>query len=491
MKSLLSILTSCLVAVLFSVHPAFAADAEIRTTTPIKYLVVIYQENVSFDHYFATYPLALNPPNEPSFKAEANTPMPNSLTQRLLTMNPNSAQPRRLSRKDAATCSQGHDYTAELKAYNNGVLDKFVGYLGARAPGCDPAEVMGYYDGNTVTALWNYARRFAMSDSFYATTFGPSTPGALNLVSGVVRGAMPKEVAAPWGVEVSNGVVIGDPEPAFDTCAGLEKVEMTGRNIGDLLNAKGVSWGWFQGGFRPSGDTPICGARHMGANGRPIPDYVPHHAPFQYYKSTANPLHLLPSSASMIGQTDQANHQYDLSGLWEAVSAGNLPAVSFIKASAYQNGHAGYSSPLAEQTFITDTVNRLQKLPQWKEMAVIIAYDDSGGWYDHVAPPEPAKAANAPVRCAALPNGRYPPGCGYGPRLPLIVISPCAKTNYIDHAITDQSSILRFVEDNWTLGRIGGSADEQAGPLSGLFDFNNCRPGRRLILDPDSGQAIK
>ena len=84
---------------------------------------------------------------------------------------------------------------------------------------------------------------------------------------------------------------------------------------------------------------------------------MPHHEPFQYYNTTANPNHLPPTSVGMIGQTDQANHQYDVSDFWEAADSGNMPSVSFIKAPAYQDGHAGYSSPLAEQTFVVETVN--------------------------------------------------------------------------------------------------------------------------------------
>jgi phospholipase C len=81
--------------------------------------------------------------------------------------------------------------------------------------------------------------------------------------------------------------------------------------------------------------------------------------------------------------------------------------------------------------------------------------------------------------------------CGYGPRLPLLIISPWAKANFVDHSITDQSSILRFIEDNWNLGRIGGgSYDALAGTLNNMFDFNSVPFGRRLILDPNTGERI-
>jgi phospholipase C len=156
---------------------------------------------------------------------------------------------------------------------------------------------MGYYDGNTVTALWEYAQNFAMSDNSFGTTFGPSTPGALNLISGQTNGATPANVPD----SVASGTVIGDPDPTFDDCSGSEKVAMTtGLNVGDLLNTAGVTWGFFQGGFTPTSTTSsgkaVCGSSHTNIGGAKVTDYSPHHEPFQYYQSTANPHHLPPTS---------------------------------------------------------------------------------------------------------------------------------------------------------------------------------------------------
>ncbi|HZC80609.1 MAG TPA: alkaline phosphatase family protein, partial [Nitrospiraceae bacterium] len=259
---------------------------------------------------------------------------------------------------------------------------------------------------------------------------------------------------------------------------------------------------WFQGGFKPTGVTPdgkkvVCGAFHIGSDGKSKGDYIPHHQPFQYYEQTANVKHLPPSSPTKIGQTDQANHQYDLADFWVAVGAGRLPAVSYLKAPGYQDGHAGYSDPLAEQTFLVETINHLQQLPVWNEMAIIIAYDDSDGWYDHVMPPIVSQsnteedALAGPGSCGQPVAGAFQDRCGYGPRLPLLVISPFAKVNFVDHSITDQSSILRFIEDNWNLGRIGDqSLDEKAGSLENLFDFSTDQRAQRLFLDPTTGLGI-
>jgi phospholipase C len=473
--------------------PAFGADEkEHKTATPIKHVVVIFQENVSFDHYFATYPVAANPAGEPHFHARRGTPTVNGLSGALLAHNLNLVNPFRFDRAQAATCDQNHEYTDEQRAMDHGIMDQFVQTVGT-GPGtdgiltCHKTDVMGYFDGNTVTALWNYAQHFAMSDNSFNTTFGPSTPGALNLISGQTNGAT--SGSGDTSGDLAGGSVIGDPQPAFDKCSSRETVSMAGKNIGDLLNAEGISWGWFQGGFRD------CNVAHTGSDGKPKKDYIPHHEPFQYYKSTANPSHLPPTSTALIGHAgDQANHQYDIADFWAAVSANNFPEVSFLKALGYQDGHAGYSDPLAEQTFLVETINRLQESREWDETAVIISYDDSDGWYDHVMPPivspsnTSADALNGPGNCGTSAPGSVQGKCGFGPRLPLLVISSYARKNFVDGTLTDQSSILRFIEDNWGTGRIGGgSSDENAGTLLNMFDFSHPRH-HRLFLDPSTGQ---
>ena len=489
--------------------PAPTNSAAPPTTTPIRKVVVIFQENVSFDHYFATYPMAENRAGEPPFQGASETPRVNGLSDALRTRNPNSFPPFRLSRSEAATCDQDHDYTAEQQAAHRGLMDRFVEFTGNRDAPCEAKAVMGYFDGNTVTAVWNYAQAFAMSDSFFGATFGPSTPGALNLVSGQTHGVQFSERGVSnEDVAAGTGTVIGDPDPLYDECRSEPAVGMSGRNVGDLLNAKGVTWGWFQGGFRPTamglGGNAICGASHKGSDGYPVEDYIAHHEPFQYYASTSNPRHLPPSATEMIGRTDRANHQYDLTDFWAAAESGYLPAVSFLKAPAYQDGHAGYSDPIAEQAFLVATINRLQKLPEWPEMAIFLTWDDSDGWYDHVMPPivsrsnARADALTGPSIPGSVPSGdcgtpaagAYLGRCGYGPRLPLLVISPYAKKNFVDHGITDTTSILRFIEDNWNLGRIGDqSFDGTSGSLLPMFDFSKRRTSISL-LDPLTGQPI-
>jgi phospholipase C len=561
-------------------------DGHVRTATSIKHLVVIFQENVSYDHYFGTYPHALNLPGETAFHASYLTPINNNLLTPLdpdnnfsplsgldlINNNPNgptgsgaalngagASNPFRLAPAQALTSDQGHNESPEESAYDNGKMDLFPKFVGTAAPPpgglANPKGlVMGYFDGNTVTALWNYAQHFSLNDNNYTTHFGPSTPGALNLISGQTSGVdATLNVFGPTGnllhatheafsdaAHTPSAITeIGDGDPLLDVCSNgaIDQVTMHGKNIGDLLNAKGITWGSFMGGFdlsvvNANGTTgcarltnPTVAITPAGTPLSPSVDYIPHHAWFQYYASTRNPTHARPSSVTAIGHSliphthtpDPANHQYDINDFFAALKADNLPAVSFLKAPAFQDGHAGYSDPLDEQNFIVHVINTLQKSPAWSETAVVVLYDDSDGWYDHQMPPvvNPSfnpvvDTLNGPGVCnRGVRQGRTTPAtplngafgqpawgrCGYGTRMPLLVVSPFAKKNHVDHTLTDQSSVLRFVEDNWLdRERIqpGGSMDTIAGPLDNMFDFRDRdEQPRKLFLDEATGAIVK
>jgi phospholipase C len=509
---------------------------EARTATPIKHLVIIFNENRSLDHYFATYPHATNPPGEPVFKAARNTPAVNNLAANPYLLNNNgnfinkangtdAANPFRLDRSQANTASQGHSYTPEQQAYDNGAADLFPKFTGKGTAGGAGAfgtkgQVMGYFDGNTVTAMWNYAQNFAMSDNAYTDTYGPSTPGAINVISGQTNGA--KNVVGNSS-SVNDGLggltLIGDTDPGFDVCSSVtSQVVMTGQNIGDLLSKTGLTWGSFMGGFNlqatnPNGTTGCKRTTFGTVVGGNVTDYSPHHAWFQYYVSTANPTHARPSSIQAVGYStahesttaDPANHGYDLQDFYDAVTAGNFPSVSYIKMPAFQDGHAGNSDPLDEQAGNVALINFLQKQLDWKNTAVIVTYDDSDGWYDHAyATPTSASfdptadQVNGPGKCgtgtppnglAGNPvNGR----CGPGTRVPFIVISPFAKQNYVSHERISQASVVRFVEDNWLQGKRlgGGSFDASAGSITDMFDFSPGKRNDKLFLDPSTGIVV-
>ncbi|NMO53774.1 hypothetical protein HH310_21645 [Actinoplanes sp. TBRC 11911] len=489
-------------------------DNSRNTTTPIKHVVVLYDENESFDHYFGTYPYAANsdgtpftpapgtptdintmlnaglvPGDAPGAAVAAHNPnasLPPDSTF-YTTPNPNLYQPGRLTSSQAITCDQNHSYGPEQQAMGTGGLDKFVESTNStcttQGTFSSPGLVMDYYDGNTVTGVWNYAQNYAMSDNNWDTIFGPSTPGHLNLVSGNTYSG-----TAVVGTDIDAN---GD---TFGNAASVATPSMHGANIGDLLNGKGVSWGWFQGGFASKTATSqnVAGAAQQ--------DYVAHHDAFQYYTSTANWAHTPPADNAEIGHGGPANHQYDLSLFDDAlnnVGGASLPAVSMLKPPHAEDAHPGNSGPLDEQAFLTKEINAIEKSPYWSSTAIVVTYDDSDGWYDHVAPTITNASTGAAgdtticTRAAAdgvpMLNG-YAGRCGPSQRLPLLVISPYARKNYVSHALTNQASVLRFIEDNWSTGRIDdisavkGSFDASAGRLDDLFDWTHPQ-GNEVLLD--------
>jgi phospholipase C len=525
---------------------ALAKDVKTPKIEPITHLVVIYGENVSFDHYFGTYPNAANPPGEPRFHAKANTPTGINTVQNagLLTNNPNylntlngtgAANPFRLDVTQAATADQNHSYTPEQQAEDNGAADLFPLYTGAGTPGGEGAfgttgQVMGYYDGNTVTAEWSYAQDFSMDDNARTDTYGPSTPGAIEAVSGQTNGMqIVLDTNGKTSYYVADGqggyTLMGDVDPAYDSCASTTNTsQMTSKNIGDLLNAANITWGSFMGGFNLStvnanGTTGCSRSTTSTYTGVTENDYIPHHAWFQYYATTSNPTHARPNSVQSIGYTyipgtqtlDPANHEYDINDFYAAINAGNFPTVSYIKAPAYEDAHAGYSDPIDEQYFLVTLINFLEAQPEWANTAVIISYDDSDGWYDHAY----TSAISSSYTSADQLNGNGVCGtgtqqnglngqpvngrCGQGVRIPFFLISPNAKKNYVSHVALSQASIVQFIEDNWLgserLG--GGSFDATTGSISDMLktkgnkkDGNDAKQPSKLILDPHTGLPV-
>ena len=192
--------------------------------------------------------------------------------------------------------------------------------------------------------------------------------------------------------------MINDVDPGYDVCSEpSDQVMMAGKNIGDLLNAAGVTWGGFMGGFnldtknangthRLQAQHPLDGGRQAtssttsrittGSSITPRP-------PTRSMPARARCRRSATASSTTARPANPANHQYGLHDFYDAVKAGNFPSVSYIKLPAYQDGHAGYSDPLDEQAGIVALINFLEQQPGWKSTAVIVTWDDSDGWYDH------------------------------------------------------------------------------------------------------------
>lgn len=297
---------------------------------------------------------------------------------------------------DLAPPDLSHTHAAFVKMVNNGRMDQFATVNGAVA--------MGYYD-NTVPGidkLWGWAQQFALADNFFASAMGDAPTNQLYLVAA-------SNNDFPFGVQ-----------PAFPPCNQPNSVTQpfSFPNVGDQLTQKNVSWGWFAEQYG------ICGS------------YIPLQNPFQYFTSTQNSVHL-----------------QDFSNFTARLNSGSVPAVSFIQPTGNHSLHPGAGNVTRAAQWLDDFIRSVQNSNIWAETAIVVVWDSSGGWYDHVPPP----AVD---------------GQGFGPRVPMMVISPFAKRNYISHIQMDATSILKFIQWNWQLPSLNPRNDNPAsGDMRDMFSF--------------------
>jgi phospholipase C len=461
-------------AMLFGTAWSAGAESDNGTHSPIKHTIVLYQENISFDHYFGTYGHGSN-----------GIPGGATLTHTNGTQTWGPYAPTQLSgTTQSRTCDVDHSYTDMIQMANHGAMDQFLQFGNNKivtnpssnssstcpkfetvaAPGTGvTALANSYYTGTAgdpnapLQNYWKLASQYTLADNFFQGVYGPSTPGA------------------EWLVAATNNTA-GDPNPIGDVCddypASISPQNIP--NLGAEASAAGTSWAWFQGGFGTCTPTNVNG-------------YSPHHDPFQYFTSTADLNHTWAFDPRM--DYPQANrHQRDLSLLYAALAgtavggqAVSLPAISWVKAPQLEDGHPGYSGPALEDAFVGDLVARLQASDYWKNTALIIAFDETGGWWDHVAAPDQGGVfANWVNGQPNLTGCQYPgiPGApcgeaGFGPRMPVLVVSRFARQGFVDHDMLNTASLDRWVEWNHRLPALGvwGDRDITAGNLTGAFIF--------------------
>jgi phospholipase C len=351
----------------------------------IQHLVIVVMQNASFDHLFGTYSGAngLNPslPSYTQKDASGNTVQPQLLTN--------------LSPADL-----NHTNTSYLAAYDSGKMDKYAATNGAVS--------MDYYDNTSVgtaadgrqfgvNTLWSYAQQYALADNFFASAMA-SEPSNMLYMTAATPGTdpfgYPQLDACTAGLfqqNQSNGATIAPP--------------ITLPSVGDQLSANNISWSFYQEWFSNE------------QNGT-CTHYVPQENPFQYFQSTAN-------------SADVQN--FTMSGLQSTLSSGSLPSVMWVQPSPSHSMHPGQGNIANAVEWLDDFVNAVKSSSEWSSTAIVVMWDESGGWYDHVPPPQLSGTI------------------GLGPRIPVLVISPFAKTNYISHAQMDWVSILRFIQYNWAL----------------------------------------
>ncbi|HYG98211.1 MAG TPA: alkaline phosphatase family protein [Terriglobales bacterium] len=288
-----------------------------------------------------------------------------------------------------------HGREEYLRVWNSGGMDRYALHNGDIS--------LGYYDATTpgVDRLWSWAQQYALADRFFTSVMSSAPSNQLFMVAA-------SDNNFPFSVH-----------PFYGPCntETTTPAPYTFRNLGDQLTEAGISWGWYQ--------------EHLWdcANG-----YIPQQNPFQYFTST----HESPSLR-------------DYSRFLQDLTSGTLPAVSFVQPGPSESTHPSGGSITNGLNWLDGLIRQIQASSVWPGVALIVLWDESGGWWDHVPPPQVDQE-------------------GYGMRVPLLVISPHAKRNYVSHVQLDNVSVLKFIQENWGLPPLN-SRNQAATGLDDLFAF--------------------
>jgi len=436
---------------------SYAASAQSDGLSKINHVVVIYQENWSFDGLYGKFPGANGLTNGAATASQVDKagkpydklPQPLNTTFSPAVPDPRFPADLPVAPFDATTFVGPNQLTGDLvhrfyqEQYqiDNGLMDRFVSWSDAAG------LVMSYYDASTMPE-GKLAQQYTMLDNFFHGAFGgsflnaqylicacaPSWPDAPASVTAQVdpSGMMTKDgQVTPDGYVVNTAFTVNSPHPSNITDQSLLVPEQTGPTIGDRLSDRGVPWAWYSAGWTTA------------AAGHPDPLFQFHHQAFAYYANYAD---------DTPGRTEHLRDEQDF---YADIANGQLPAVSFVKPLGANNEHPGYATLLTGQQHVAELVSTIQNSQYWADTAIVITYDENGGRWDHVAPPA---------------FDRWGPGT----RVPAIIISPFAKKSFVDHTPYDTSAILKLIEERWSLEPLG-DRDAHSGDLLTAFDFNNPR----------------
>ncbi len=450
MKNLLALVVVLALAACAATPSAHTASSTPRGIDRIEHVVVLFQENWSFDSLFGKFPGArgladakdalpqsdrnghvyavLPPSSGPDGKPDPRIPrdLPNAPFDLAPYVPPGEKAGNPI-----------HLYYQNQLQIDGGKNDRFVAWTNVGG------LVMSYYDAADLP-LGRIAKQFTLADNFFMGAFGGSFLNHFWLVCACTpvwqdapqdlrakldeHGMLVKDGAVtPDGYVVNTSYTVNSPHPAKMTDRSRLVPDQTLPTIGDRLSAKAIAWAWYSGGW----DDAIAG--------HPDPVFQYHHQPFAYFANYAD------------GTQARREHLRDEKEFWEAVKTGALPAVAFVKPIGELNEHPGYADLLSGQEHIAKMVQAIMASPEWKTTAIIVTYDENGGRWDHVAPPA---------------VDRWGPGS----RVPAVIISPFARRGYVDHTLYDTTSILRFIEERWNLEPLG-SRDAHANDLTNAFDF--------------------
>jgi phospholipase C len=450
----------------------------------IETIVVIYPENRSFDHLYGLFPgaegVAGAAAQQKTQLDHDGTPLP-ALPAVYVRGKPSPAFPSGLPngpfridlppvsrRIDEVLPSPIHAYYQNREQINGGANNKFVAMTNVGG------WVMGYFDGSSMK-MWRWAREYTLADHFFMGAFGGSYLNHQWLICACTprdaeapasaraqvdeRGNVRRRPDSPPSVmqglvrvfdgRVSpDGYTVNTAQPAYQP-SGIPPVsggDLTladaarhplppsrDKTIGDTLSAKGVSWAWYAGGWN---DAIRDGRRDPGekrsviyANRPGAPSFQPHHQPFNYYARFAP------------GKPDREKHLKDYDDFVAAIDRGTLPQVAFYKPVGRLNQHPSYTDIMSGDEHISELLLRLQKSPQWPRMVVIVTYDENGGFWDHVPPPQ---------------GPGWGDRWGPGTRIPAIIVSPFARKGHVDKTVYDTTSILKLITRRFGLEPLPG-----------------------------------
>ncbi|GIW06919.1 MAG: hypothetical protein KatS3mg060_1724 [Dehalococcoidia bacterium] len=423
-------------------------------TIPIEHLLVIFMENHTFDNLYGLFPGA-NGLQSPA----ANIPQVDEHDQPYTTLPdvPDPRYPKNLPNSifpmdefvplTAKPPTPSHVFYTHQLQVNGGRMNKYVAYSGVGA------APMGYVD-TTKLPLYPWAREFTLADNWFTSAWGgswlnhmwlicactalfPNAPASL--ISRPIYDASGRLVGleGPEQFVTPDGYAVNDLQPYYPpfqpgTPDDQRVPPQTFPTIGDRLNAAGVSWAWYAGGWNDI------------LEGKNPQNFVWHHQPFLYFE------------AYRPGSENRARHLKDQSDLVAAIRDGTLPAVSFLKPVGEFDEHSGYSTVYYSEQHVAELLAEIRASRYWDRIAVIITYDDYGGWFDHVPP---------------TPKDRWGPGG----RVPAIIVSPWAKKGYVDSTLYETVSILRFIEWRWGLPPLN-ERDATANNILNAFDFGSAEP---------------
>jgi acid phosphatase len=460
----------------------------------IQHIVVVYAENRSFDNLYGLFPgadgIADATPEQYTQVDYDGKPLP-YLPPVWKGKDPDAAFPKNMPNKpfridappidmplSVATRDLIHKFYPQQEQINGGRNNRFAEVSDAGG------LAMGYYDGSKLP-MWKWAREYTLADHFFMAAFGDSyinhfwlvcacTPREANPPANLVaqldeRGWLKRQPQSPPsaltgpamfvpGEFTADGYSLSTNQPPYQpsrippAAGGDPRLAdpsqrilppQTEKTIGDTLSAKGISWAWYAGAWNAAvkdGMQPGTAKRMIIQNNEPgAPYFVTHHQPFNFFA------HFAP------GTPDRAEHLKDYTDLVAGIERGELPAVAFYKPQGTFNEHPGNTDVMSGDVHIAELVARIRASPLWASTAIIVTYDENGGFWDHVAPPK---------------GDRWGPGT----RIPAIIISPYAKKGYVDHTSYDTTSIIKFITLRFGLEPLPG-VRASAGDLTAAFDF--------------------